>query len=52
MTPKTSVKFLAYKTNLGLILKSDTGYYPQNLAGLYLINGKTCSPLNDNWFKF
>lgn len=50
MTSKSSVTFLAYKTNLGLILKSDTGYYPQDLSKLYLINGKSCSVLNNSWF--
>lgn len=50
MTAKSSIKFLAYKTNLGLILKSDTGYYPQELSKLYLINNRVVSPLNNNWF--
>ena len=50
MTPKSSIKFLAYKTNLGLILKSDTGYYPQDLSKLYLINNRVVSSLNNNWF--
>ena len=50
MTPKTSVKFLAYKTNLGLILKSNVPYYPQDLSKLYLINNKIVSPLNNSWF--
>ncbi len=50
MTPKTSVKFLAYKTNLGLILKSNVPYYPQDLSKLYLINNKIVSPLNKSWF--
>ena len=50
MTSKSSVTFLAYKTNLGLILKSATDYYPQDLPKLYLINNKVVSPLNNSWF--
>lgn len=50
MTPKTSVKFLAYKTNLGLILKSNYPYSIQDLSKLYLINNKVVSPLNNSWF--
>lgn len=45
-----TISFLAYKSNLGLILKLDTGYYPQDLSKLYLINGKSCSLLNNNWY--
>lgn len=52
MTPAKSVmKLIAYKSNLGLILKSNTTYYSENLSAThFLINGKSCTPLNGNWF--
>lgn len=50
MTPKSSVTFLAYKTNLGLILKVSVPYSTQDLSKLYFFNNKVVSHLNNSWF--
>lgn len=50
MSLDNKVKFLAYKSNIGLILKADSGYYRQDLSSVNLINNKVVSPLNNGWY--
>lgn len=50
MSLDNKVKFIAYKSNLGLILKVDAGYYRQDLSSTNLINNKVVSPLNNGWY--
>lgn len=50
MTTVTTTKFIAYKTNLGLILKHDNGYYPSKIGDLFLFDDQKASELNNNWW--